>query len=108
MRWCRYWKCRQEFSPPKPNYYFCSWQCHQAHYAENDYRGYRRSSDQSYDRGYWDGIRSGPMNSTIPPHIWKALAVLVHPDRWQDAPALLAIAHEAMVWLNQHRPPERN
>lgn len=78
---------------------------------ERDYRGYQRSHDQHYDRGYWDGTRAQPIDRpTMPPHIWKALVVLVHPDRWQQEPGLLTLSHEAMVWLNTHRPvdAERN
>jgi hypothetical protein len=111
MRRCRYRPCGEIFTPLKPNYYFCCWEHRQAHYESNDYRGYQRSSDQSYDRGYWDGTRGKPSaGPAMPPHIWKALAVLVHPDRWQREPGLLSLSHEAMVWLNTHRPadPERN
>jgi hypothetical protein len=106
MRRCRYRLCRQEFWPPKPNYYFCSWECHQAYYAEpgHDYRGYQRSHDQSYERGFWDGARARPPDLEIPIHIWKAAMVLVHPDKWQGVPAMQALAHEVTVWLNQHRP----
>jgi hypothetical protein len=42
---------------------------------------------------------------------WKALAVLVHPDRWNSAPAgIKELSHEAMIWLLDHRPSdaERN
>jgi hypothetical protein len=112
MRRCRYRPCRAEFYPRKANYYFCSWECHQAHYASNNYRGYRQGSNQSYDRGYSDVWRARTATTqTIPPHIWKALAVLVHPDKWQDAPAgIKELSHEAMVWLNTYKPvgAERN
>jgi hypothetical protein len=105
MRRCRH--CRQEFEPTKPYYYYCSWPCRVADVGPNyegDARGHQRSYDNAYDRGFNDGLRSGPMNPGIPAHIWKVLACLVHPDRWEDAPALKTIAHEAMVWLNAHRP----
>jgi hypothetical protein len=43
----------------------------------------------------------------MPPHIWKALAVLVHPDHWDNAPdGIRELSHEAMVWLLAHRPSE--
>jgi hypothetical protein len=103
-RRCRWRECRQEFSLPKPNYYFCCYEHLELHYAQHDYRGYSRSHGHQYDRGYHEGFRGQPRPEPIPPHIWKALAVLVHPDRWQESPALLMIAHEAMVWLNTHRP----
>jgi hypothetical protein len=112
MRRCRYRSCRREFFPPKPNYYFCSWSCHQAHFAGNDYRGYRRRSDESYDRGFWDGTRARPSAEIVlPAHLWKAFAVLIHPDRWGDASdGIKALSHECMVWLNAHKPEgaERN
>jgi hypothetical protein len=96
MRRCRNRHCGREFWPPKPNYYFCCWSCYEVYWAEGGHE----------HRRYWDGFRSRsqPKPELIPPHIWKALAVLVHPDRWQGTPALLSIAHEAMVWLNRHRP----
>jgi hypothetical protein len=34
---------------------------------------------------------------------WRQLASLVHPDRYQGS-RLEPVAHEVMVWLNQHRP----
>jgi hypothetical protein len=103
MRRCRYRNCRKPFTPEKDFYYYCSWDCRVAdvgpHY-ERDYRG-----DQRYDRGWHDAWRAKPPpTETMPPHIWRALAVLVHPDRWQQEPGLLALSHEAMVWLNAHRP----
>jgi hypothetical protein len=74
--------------------------------AHEDRRGWQRERRDQYDRGYLDGLRAQPARLGIPPAIWKALATLVHPDRWQGTPALLASAHDAMVWLNQHRPPD--
>jgi hypothetical protein len=114
MRRCRYWRCRKSFFPEKHFYFYCSWDCRVADVGADygrDNRGYQRSSDERYDRGWNDAWRSKPPpTETMPPHIWRALAVLVHPDRWQQEPGLLALSHEAMVWLNTHRPsdPERN
>jgi hypothetical protein len=45
------------FLPPKPSHYFCCWDHHELHYAQHDYRGYKRSSDEHYDRGYNDAWR---------------------------------------------------
>jgi hypothetical protein len=43
----------------------------------------------------------------MPPGIWKALAVLVHPDRGDRAPdGIKQLSHEAMIWLLDHRPSE--
>ena len=111
MRRCRYRLCGQPFRPPKPNYWFCCWAHCVAHYRDHDSRGYQHSREQSYDRGWNNAWWSGPPPTTMmPPHIWRALAVLVHPDRSQQEPGLLALSHEAMVWLNTHRPSgiERN
>jgi hypothetical protein len=108
MRRCRYRDCRQPFEPLKPHYYYCSWGCRVADVGpdyERDYRGYQRSREQHYNRGFWDGSRARPV-VMMPPHIWRVLAVLVHPDRWQQEPRLLSLSHEAMVWLNTHRPSE--
>ena len=109
MRHCRNPECRQSFEPAKDFYVYCSWACRVAHVGEHDEddRGHQRSRDQSYDRGFWGGARVRPLEVEIPPQIWQALAVLVHPDRWQGTPALLPIAHEAMVWLLAHRPAHR-
>ncbi len=107
MRRCRY--CGWEFQPAKSFYYYCTWECRVADVGPNyerDYRGHQRERDTHYDRGYNDGVRSGPMNTTIPPGIWKAAIQLVHPDRWADNPSLAALAHEVTIWLNQHRPQE--
>jgi hypothetical protein len=83
MRRCRYKGWRREFFPPKPNDYFCSWDCHQAHFDDNDYQGYRRSSDQSYDRGYNDAWQSQrPADLTIPRGIWESTLLLCHPDKY--------------------------
>jgi hypothetical protein len=96
MRRCRYRLCGHPFTPAKPNHWFCCWAHCEAHYREHDSRGDQRSRKQ--------------LIGIMPPHIWRALAVLVHPDRWQQEPGLLALSHEAMVWLNTHRPSgtERN
>jgi hypothetical protein len=106
MRQCRNPQYGQVFAPLKPFYVYCSWACRVAHVGahDEDRRGWQRERHQAYDRGYWDGLRGRPMPAGIPPHIWKALAVLVHPDRWQQQPGLLALSHEAMVWLNTHKP----
>jgi hypothetical protein len=111
MRRCRYRACRREFWPPKPNYWFCSWEHHQLHHAANDSRGYSRQHDQSYDRGFWDGARAKPSEpSEMPVGIWKGLLLFSHPDKWQREPGLLALAGEVTRWLLDHRPstPERN
>jgi hypothetical protein len=110
MRQCRNPRCHETFVPKKRYHYWCSWDCRVADVG-NDYRGYQREREQQYDRGFWDGTRARPSaTTTMPPHIWKALAVLAHPDRWQTEPGLLDLSHEAMVWLNTHRPldHERN
>jgi hypothetical protein len=105
MRRCRYRLCGKWFDPPKPNYYFCSWNCRQAHVAEHDYRGHRRSSDSSYDRGYTDAWRSQRSAGLyIPPGIWKGLLLFSHPDKWQSEPGLLTLANEVTRWLIEHRP----
>jgi hypothetical protein len=107
---CRYYKYRQSFFPEKPFYSYCCWDCRVAdigpHY-ERDYRGHQRERDTHYDRGWNDAWRSKPPGQPeMPPHIWRALAVLVHPDPWQQEPGLLALSHEATVWLNTHRTSE--
>lgn len=103
---CRYRQCGQEFWPRKLNYYFCSWECHQAHYADvgHDYRSYQRERNQSYDRGFWDGARARPPEPEIPQCIWKGLVLFCHPDRWQAEPGLATLAHEVTLWLLEHRP----
>jgi hypothetical protein len=108
MRRCRNPGCGQYFTPQKDFYVYCCWQCRVAHVGEHyeDRRGWQRERDNAYDRGYRDGLRAGPMNHSVPPGIWKALASLAHPDKWQDSPAMLALCHEAMIWLNQHRPKD--
>jgi hypothetical protein len=107
MRRCRYSNCRRSFEPEKHFYFYCSWECRVAdvgpHY-ERDYRGYQRSGDQRYDCGFWDGARARPTEPEIPPHIWKAAIVLVHPDRWHGEPSMQTLAHEVTVWLLEHRP----
>jgi hypothetical protein len=109
MRRCRYHNCRKPFEPEKDFYYYCSWDCRVAdvgpHY-ERDYRGRQRSSDESYDRGYWDGARGRPTAQEIPPAIWKGMVLFCHPDRWQTEPGLAALAHEVTIWLLTHRPME--
>jgi hypothetical protein len=105
MRRCRYRLCRREFLPPKPNYYFCSWDCHQAYFAANDYRGYKRRSDESYDRGYQDAWRARPPGEVnIPGGVWKGLMLFSHPDKWQHKPGLVTLATEVTRWLLEHRP----
>jgi hypothetical protein len=115
MRRCRFYKCRKSFFPEKCFYFYCSWECRVADVGpnyEHDYRGHQRSRDEHYDRGFWDGTRAKPPGQPeMPPHIWKALAVLVHPDRWDNAPVgINELSHEAMIWLLDHRPldAERN
>jgi hypothetical protein len=95
MRRCRYRKCGELFAPPKPNRWFCCWEHHQAHYAQNDYRGYRRRSDESYDRGFWDGTRAKPPSGPkMPKGIFKAILLLCHPDKYEQEPGLQTIASE--------------
>jgi len=93
VRRCRYWRCKRPFWPRKPNFHYCTWDCRVADVGADyarDYRGHQ--------------VRLADID--ILPGIWKALVVLVHPDRWQGTPALLPIAHEAMVWLLEHRPSQ--
>jgi hypothetical protein len=107
MRRCRYHNCRQPFEPEKDFYYYCSWDCRVAdvgpHY-ERDYRGYQRSGDQRYDRGYWDGMNAGPAGPEIPQGIWKGMMLFCHPDKWASEPGLVALAAEITRWLLDHRP----
>jgi hypothetical protein len=83
---CRWRECRRESLPPKLNYYFCSWDCHQVHYAEagHDDRGYQRSRHESYDRGFWDGVRARPPEPEIPRGIWCGMLLLCHPDKYEQ------------------------
>jgi hypothetical protein len=37
---------------------------------QRDYRGYQRSSDERYDRGFPDGVRARPAALDIPPGMW--------------------------------------
>jgi hypothetical protein len=115
MRRCRYHKCRKSFHPEKDFYYYCSWDCRVAAVGpnyEHDYRGHQRRRDQQYDHGFWDGTQARPSaHPEIPTRIWKALAILSHPDHWDNAPAgIKELSHEAMIWLLDHRPSdaERN
>jgi hypothetical protein len=107
MRRCRNPFCSRSFIPAKYFYAYCSWACRVAHVGEDythDYRGYQRDRDQSYDRGFWDGVRVSPPGLEMPPGIWKAAMMLVHPDRWENAPEMRALAHDVTVWLLKHRP----
>jgi hypothetical protein len=114
MRYCRYRRCKRPFWPAKHYFYYCSWDCCVADLGANyqrDDRGHQRERDTHYDRGWHDAWRSKPLpTETMPPYIWRVLAVLVHPDRWQQESGLLSLSHQAMVWLNTHRPAdmERN
>jgi hypothetical protein len=36
MRRCRYKPCGKEFQPPRDNWYFYTWDCHEAHYRALD------------------------------------------------------------------------
>jgi hypothetical protein len=108
MRRCRYRRCGREFEPAKPNHFFCCWQHCQAHYQENDYRGYQRERNQQYDGGFADGLRAQPPAAVMPRGIWSMAMQLCHPDRWHGAPTVTrTMAHEVCVWLNAHRPGER-
>jgi hypothetical protein len=102
MRHCRYWRCKRQFWPAKSYFSYCSWDCRVADVGpdyQRDDRGHQRERDTQ-----------PPLTETMPPDIWRALVMLVHPDRWQQEPRLLSLSHRAMVWLNTHRPsdPERN
>jgi hypothetical protein len=103
MRRCRNQSCGKFFNPPKPNYWWCSWECRQEHRATNDYRGYQRSRDQSYDRGYNDASRA---RVTIPKPIWKGLILFTHPDKYASEPSLQTLASECTIWLLANRPVE--
>src|SRR5919109_4991620 len=109
MRRCRNPLCGQVFTPLKPHYYYCCWPCGVAHVGEDyrhDYRGYQRSRDSAYDRGFWDGTRLQPPPVAIPSGIWKGLLLFAHPDKWQSEPGLLPLASEITRWLLDHRPSE--
>jgi hypothetical protein len=74
---------------------------------EHDYRGYQRSGDQRYDRGFWDGTRAQPPGQAhIPAGIWKGLLLFCHPDKHQQEPGLKTLAEEVTRWLLDHRPTE--
>ena len=109
-RHCRWRECRQPFTPEKEFYYYCCWQHRVADVGseyERDYRGYQRSQDQSYDRGFWAGARAQPPGPEIPPGIWKGLILFSHPDKWQAEPGLETLATEVTRWLLAHRPANR-
>jgi hypothetical protein len=107
MRRCRYRPCGKMFMPPKPSHWFCCWDHHELHYAQNDYRGYRPSSDERYDRGFWDGTRARPSATIeIPKGIWKGMLLLCHPDKYAQEPGLQTLAGEVTRWLIDHRPSE--
>jgi hypothetical protein len=111
MRRCRYWKCRQPFTPQKDYYYYCSWDCRVADVGPNyerDSRGYQRDRDTHYDRGWNDAWRFRTASIDIPPGIWKGLLLFCHPDKWQGEPGLVTLATEVTRWLLEHRPPEKN
>jgi hypothetical protein len=117
MRACR--RCGTAFQPAKPFYFWCSLVCRKADYLEAQAEPYSasdvgRAFDKGYDRGYAAGLAEGqrqtrPIGSKgqarepLPLDLWRQLAHLAHPDRFQGSP-LEPIAHEVMVWLNQHRP----
>ena len=109
VRRCRYWRCKRPFLPPKPHFYYCTWECRVADvgagYAR-DYRGYQRDRDTHYDRGFWDGARARPADIDIPSGIWKGLIRLCHPDRYAQEPGLQALAGEVTRWLIEHRPSQ--
>jgi hypothetical protein len=97
------------FLPPKPSHWFCCWEHHERHYAQNDYRGYKRSADERYDRGYWDGTKAQPPRDVgIPSGIWKGMLLFCHPDKHDQEPGLKPLASEITRWLLDHRPVERN
>jgi hypothetical protein len=107
MRRCRYSNCRKLFNPEKDFYYYCCWDCRVADVGadyQHDYRGYQRSGDQRYDRGFWDGTRAGPSEPEIPQGIWRGMLLFCHPDKWQGEPGLVALAGEITRWLIEHRP----
>jgi hypothetical protein len=101
------------FLPPKPNYFYCSWEHRVADVGEQyEKRSYdRQGRSHSYDQGFWDGARARPSYAAeIPPGIWKGLLLFSHPDKWQSEPGLLTLANEVTRWLIDHRPShaERN
>ena len=112
MRRCRYAKCGNVFQPRKDFYVYCSWDCRMADVGPNyecDYRGYQRSSDQRYGRGFADGARANPSSGLqIPAGIWKGMLIFCHPDKHQADPGLLTLATEVTRWLIEHRPAERS
>jgi hypothetical protein len=111
MRRCRNPQCGAVFTPVKDFYVYCCWPCHVAHVGEDHarhHRGYQRSQDQCYDRGFWDGARVRPPMIDIPPCLWKGMLLLVHPDKWQCEPGLLTLATEVTRWLLAHRPAHRS
>jgi hypothetical protein len=97
--------------PLKPSYWFCCWGHRQLHYAQHDYRGSQRRTDQSYDRGYTDAWRQAtpPAELTIPTSIWRGMIFLCHPDKYASEPGLHTLAGEITKWLLDHRPaaPEK-
>jgi hypothetical protein len=68
----------------------------------------RQQRGYSYDRGFQDGFRvRPPVNAVLSPNLWRAFALLVHPDKWGHAPDnIKALSHECMIWLNDHKPEE--
>jgi hypothetical protein len=66
-----------------------------------------RSSDQSYDRGYWAGTRARPERPDMPPAVWKGLILLCHPDKYAQEPGLQTLAGEVTRWLLEHRPCQK-
>jgi hypothetical protein len=116
MRSCR--RCGRLFEPAKPYYYWCSMPCRKADYLKGgEAQAYTaadvgRAFDRGFDRGYAAGLAEGQRRvraarvapAMLPLDTWKKLAVLIHPDRWQQEPGLLSMSHEAMIWLNAHKP----
>jgi hypothetical protein len=115
MRQCRYRLCGQPFWPVKPQYYFCSWDCHQAHHREpgHDYRGTQRSRETSYDLGfragydlgYLRGLDEAQHHSALSPELWRQMISLTHPDRYANTP-LACAADTCVRWLLAHRPAD--
>jgi hypothetical protein len=111
MRACR--RCGRPFAPKKAFYYWCSMLCRKADAVAAEARPYTAHDiATAFDRGYQAGLAEGLRRTraarvapaVLSLDLWRKLAVLIHPDRRQHQPGLLAVSHEAMVWLNQCRP----
>jgi hypothetical protein len=107
QRICRY--CRRPFTPVKPSYWWCSWECHER-YREREGRptysgGYDEGWRDGYRVGHAQGMVEGRTQVGIDPELWKQMLRLSHPDCYQDSP-LLCAANTVTKWLIAHRPGE--